>query len=74
MLVLSRRLNESLVIEPAGIRVTVLGVQSNGQVRLGIEAPNSQTVMRDELLKTYAERRREAEERRERRRKLYGND
>jgi carbon storage regulator len=47
MLVLSRKLNETIVID-GGIRVTVVGIRGN-QVRLGIEAPASVAVMREEL-------------------------
>ncbi len=48
MLVLSRKPDESLVID-GGIRVTVLGVRG-GQIRLGIEAPKDVRVFREELL------------------------
>ena len=47
MLVLSRRIGESLVIAD-DIRLTVLGV-SGGQVRLGIEAPKHISVHREEI-------------------------
>ncbi len=47
MLVLSRRCGESVTIGP-DIRVVVLGVKS-GQVRLGIEAPSSVAVHREEV-------------------------
>lgn len=47
MLVLSRRMGESLVIADE-IRLTVLGV-SGGQVRLGIEAPRNITIHREEI-------------------------
>jgi carbon storage regulator len=48
MLVLSRRLGEEIVIE-GGIRLTVVAIQGN-RVRIGVEAPPSVTVLRDELL------------------------
>lgn len=48
MLVLSRRLNESIVIDES-IRITVLSIRGN-QVRLGIEAPSRVAVYREELL------------------------
>jgi len=48
MLVLSRKLNESIVIG-GGIRITVVGLRGN-HVRLGIEAPGEVPVMREELL------------------------
>ena len=47
MLVLSRRCGEGVTIGP-DIRVVVLGVKS-GQVRLGIEAPRSVPVHREEI-------------------------
>lgn len=48
MLVLGRRVNEAIVIEPAGIEIIVVGVR-DGQVRLGFRAPPTQTVLREEL-------------------------
>ena len=48
MLVLSRRPDESLIID-GGIRITVLGIRGN-QVRLGIDAPSEVRVYREELL------------------------
>jgi len=47
MLVLSRKLNETIVIN-GNIRVTVVGLRGN-QVRLGIEAPDSIAIFREEL-------------------------
>ena len=47
MLVLSRKLNESIVINEV-IVVTVLGVQGD-RVRLGIEAPGEIPVHRQEV-------------------------
>ncbi len=48
MLVLSRKLNETIVIGD-NIRLTVVGIAGN-QVRLGIEAPGDVKIMREELL------------------------
>ena len=48
MLVLSRKLNEKIVID-GGIVVTVVKIEG-GQVRLGIEAPNHIKVFREEIL------------------------
>lgn len=48
MLVLTRRINESIVIN-GDIVVTVLEVGRNGQVRLGIEAPRHYQIYRREL-------------------------
>jgi carbon storage regulator len=47
MLVLSRKLNESIVIN-GDIRVTVVSVHGN-QIRLGIQAPESVPIFREEL-------------------------
>ena len=58
MLVLSRRVDETLVIG-GNITVRVVSVD-NGQVRLGIEAPRSVPVVRGELLEAVAAENREA--------------
>lgn len=47
MLVLSRRLGETLIIGD-DIKITVLGISGN-QVRLGIAAPKEVTVHREEV-------------------------
>lgn len=47
MLVLSRKLNEKIVID-GGIVITVVKVDRN-QVRLGIEAPGDVSVFREEI-------------------------
>ena len=52
MLILTRRVGESIIIEtPAGERITVvvLGVKGN-QVRIGTDAPDDISIMREELL------------------------
>jgi len=48
MLVLSRKLNEKIVID-GGIVVTVVKIDRN-QVRIGIEAPGHIPVFREEIL------------------------
>ena len=48
MLVLSRKLNEKIVID-GGIVVTVVKIEG-GQVRLGIDAPKNIKVFRQEIL------------------------
>ncbi len=47
MLILTRRDGESLIIGN-DIRVTIQGVKGN-QVRIGIEAPDDVTILREEL-------------------------
>ncbi|MFN3881468.1 MAG: carbon storage regulator CsrA [Nitrincola lacisaponensis] len=47
MLILTRRINETLVIDN-DIRVTILGVKGN-QIRIGIDAPNDVEVHREEI-------------------------
>jgi carbon storage regulator len=48
MLVLSRKLNETIVID-GNIRITVVGIHGN-HVRLGIAAPDQVPILREELL------------------------
>ena len=55
MLVLSRKVNETILIAN-NIRIKVVGI-SGGQVRLGIEAPGDVKVMREELLSRHRETR-----------------
>jgi len=47
MLVLSRKLNESILID-GGIKVTVVKIDGN-KVRLAFEAPPEVTILREEL-------------------------
>jgi carbon storage regulator len=61
MLILTRRIGESLIIDnpddddcsqsatASEITVTVLGVKGN-QVRIGIDAPDDITILREELV------------------------
>lgn len=49
MLVLTRKVNEALLIEDGTIRVVVLSVQGD-QVKLGIEAPRDVSIMREEVV------------------------
>jgi carbon storage regulator len=48
MLILTRRVGETLVIGDGSITVTVVGIRE-GQVRLGIKAPKSVAVHREEV-------------------------
>lgn len=53
MLVLSRKLNEKIVIDDQ-IEITVVSIE-NGKVQLGIEAPKEIEIMRKELLEDVKE-------------------
>lgn len=53
MLVLNRRVGEAIVID-GDIRVVVVSVDKRG-VRLGIEAPTTTTILREELVRAVAE-------------------
>ncbi|MDR1590353.1 MAG: carbon storage regulator CsrA [Oscillospiraceae bacterium] len=48
MLVLSRRLNETIVIG-GDVRITLLGIEGD-KIKLGIDAPKSIKVFREEIL------------------------
>jgi len=49
MLILSRKMDESIVFQGLGIEVMVCAID-RGRVRLGIKAPQGVTVLRHELL------------------------
>lgn len=48
MLILTRRISESIIIGENSVKITVLGVKGN-QVRLGIDAPKDISVHREEI-------------------------
>ena len=48
MLVLSRKINESIRIGD-DISITIVGIKADGSVRLGFEAPRHVTVHREEV-------------------------
>jgi len=51
MLVLSRREGESIVLWPADVEIKVTVLELHGNfVRLGIDAPDSVKILRDELV------------------------
>lgn len=50
MLVLSRKLNEKIVID-GGITITVVKIDRN-QIRIGIEAPGHVPIYREEIMPT----------------------
>jgi carbon storage regulator len=49
MLVLSRRLNEKVVLPNLDVTITVVAIKG-GTVRIGIEAPPDVRIVREELL------------------------
>ena len=53
MLVLSRKVGEAIVIE-GGIRIVVVSADRRG-VRIGIEAPASASILREELVEAVRE-------------------
>lgn len=59
MLILSRRRLESIRIGE-DILITVLEVEPGGQVRLGIEAPRTYRILREELLASVVAENRQA--------------
>ena len=48
MLILTRKIGESLIIGDGEVRIAVLGVRGH-QVRLGVTAPRNVAVHRDEI-------------------------
>lgn len=54
MLVLSRKEGESLIIGDK-ISITILSVESNGQVNIGVSAPKEVLILRSELQKAVTE-------------------
>ena len=50
MLVLSRKAGEEIVLPTRNVHIVVLGVRGN-RVRLGIEAPLTEPVYREEVLR-----------------------
>ncbi len=48
MLILTRRIDESIMIDD-DIKIKVLGIRGN-QIRISIEAPEDVVIMREELL------------------------
>ena len=51
MLVITRKLDETIVLPELGVEIRVLKTQGGG-VRLGIEAPQTVSIRRGELLST----------------------
>jgi len=62
MLVVGRKLNESIILEAEdGTIIEVKITEIGKQIRLGIEAPNSMRIWRKELYQTILENRKAAE-------------
>jgi len=53
MLVLSRKLNEKIVID-GEIEITVVGIE-NGKIQIGIDAPKEVEILRKELIEEVTE-------------------
>jgi carbon storage regulator CsrA len=49
MLVVTRKPNEAVIITAGGERITIRVVAADGKVRLGVEAPKSIIVNREEV-------------------------
>lgn len=60
MLVLTRKVNEALLLEEGTIRIVVLSVQGD-QVKLGIDAPRHVSIMREEIMQSQSQNREAAE-------------
>lgn len=58
MLILTRRVGESVIIE-GGIQLTVLGIKGS-QVRIGIKAPAGVNIVREELFERFKNKEQEA--------------
>ena len=56
MLVLSRRLNEKIVLPDLDITIQIIALKS-GAVRIGIDAPPDLVVLREELLPQHTQER-----------------
>jgi carbon storage regulator len=61
MLVINRRIGEAVVLDKT-IRITVFEIDGGGRVKLGIEAPPSVIVLREELLREAEHQKQQAHE------------
>jgi carbon storage regulator CsrA len=50
MLIITRKVGEKILLPELGIEVVVARVLPNGSVRVGIRAPQSCTILREELV------------------------
>lgn len=49
MLVITRKVNEKILIPELGVEIVVARILPNGSVRVGIRAPKSAKILREEL-------------------------
>jgi carbon storage regulator len=54
MLILSRKVGERIVLPETGVSISVLGIQGK-RVRIGIEAPQTASVHREEVWRRIAD-------------------
>ena len=50
MLVLSRKVNEKILVPTIGLEMTILEVRRNGTVRIGFSAPPDVPILREEVV------------------------
>jgi carbon storage regulator CsrA len=56
MLCVTRRLGEVIVLPDLNVKIQITGINANGSVRVGIEAPKSVSIVRAELISRKAVR------------------
>lgn len=71
MLLVTRYRGEKIIIGDNVIKITCLGVNWRGQVKIGIEAPESISIMRSELVPK--EQAKKIKIKYKKRKKFYGN-
>lgn len=56
MLCVTRRIGEVIVLPDLNVKIQITGINANGSVRVGIEAPKSVSIVRAELISRKAVR------------------